>query len=629
MTTRPAIALALLLTAGCAPAAVRPVSLVPLPRQLTPGKGSFGIDRQFQVVLRPDSPSVRVLAEAFAVPLREATGWPVPVQADGSTRRALLIRLVPDSAAPPESYSLVAGTDSVVLSAPAVPGIARGLQTLRQLLPPAFERGVQRTSAAPWGVEPLPAVREADWRVPAVDIEDAPRFSYRGLHLDVGRHFFPPSFIKQYIDVLAAHRMNTFHWHLTEDQGWRIEIKQFPRLTEVGGCRKETVVARNFDPYVGDGTRYCGYYTQDEVRDIVAYATARQINIIPEIELPGHSTAAIAAYPMLSCEPARYEVATRWGVFEPVLCPSEETFAFLEAVLDEVLSLFPSPYIHIGGDEAPKNMWKQNAVAQQVIKREGLRNEQELQSYFIRRIEQFLGRRGRRLIGWDEILEGGLPPAATVMSWRGTAGGIAAAKEGHDVVMTPGSHLYLDHYQAEPAIEPLAIGGFTPLEKVYSYEPVPAELTPEEARHVLGAQGNVWTEYMTTRDHVLYMAWPRAAALAEVDWTPKEQKNYADFTRRLGEDFRRLDMLGIPYRLPDVEGLPGEVAPGTTSLRLELRSMHPDAAIHYTLDGTEPTAASLQAKGRFTIRVLEGGLELRVRSILPSGRMSAVQVLQL
>jgi hexosaminidase len=318
------------------------------------------------------------------------------------------------------------------------------------------------------------------------------------------------------IDLLAAHRLNTFHWHLTEDQGWRIEIRQYPLLTQVGGCRKETVVARNFNPYVGDGIRYCGFYTQEEVKDIVAYAAARQITIIPEIEMPGHSLAAIASYPELSCEPTLYEVVTRWGVFEPIYCPSEENFAFLQNVLDEVLSLFPGRYIHIGGDEAPKNMWQKNAVAQQVMKREGLKNEEELQSYFIRRIERFLSQRGRRLIGWDEILEGGLPPAATVMSWRGTAGGIEAAKEGHDVVMSPSSHVYLDYYQGDPAVEPLAIGGFSPLEKVYSYEPVPTELTAEEAKHVLGAQGNVWTEYIKTRDHVLYMAWPRAAALAEV-----------------------------------------------------------------------------------------------------------------
>ena len=654
MRTRYGIALALLLTAGCAPAALRPLALVPLPRQVTREAGSLELGRSFQVLVQPDSPAIRTLAELFASPLREATGWPVPVQPGAAGGpRSLLLRLLPDTTSPPESYSLTATPDSILLTSPGVLGLARGLQTLRQLLPPAYERAVQRTSAAAWGVEQLPALQASDWRVPAVRIEDAPRFSYRGLHLDVARHFFPPAFVKQYIDLLAAHRMNTFHWHLTEDQGWRIEIRQYPLLTQVGGCRQETVVAKNFNPYVGDGIRHCGFYTQEEVKDIVAYAAARQITIIPEIEMPGHSLAAIASYPELSCEPARYQVATRWGIFEPIYCPSEETFTFLQGVLDEVLSLFPSRYIHIGGDEAPKNMWKKNPVAQHVMKREGLKSEEELQSYFIRRIERFLSQRGRRLIGWDEILEGGLPPAATVMSWRGTAGGIAAAKEGHDVVMTPGSHVYLDHYQGDPAIEPFAIGGFSPLDKVYSYEPVPAELTAEEGRHVLGAQGNVWTEYMKTRDHVLYMAWPRAAALAEVVWTPKEQRDYADFTRRLGEHFRRLDMLGITYRLPDVDGLPkdvparrgGDVASersrpeaarpdqqvpaGTTSLRLELRSMHPDVAIHYTLDGTEPTSASARARGAFSIRVPGQGLTLRVRSILPNGRMSSVQVLKL
>jgi hexosaminidase len=655
MTTRTGIALALLLAAGCAPAAVRPPSLLPLPRQLTARPGSFEVTRTFQVLVQPDSPAVRTLAELFAAPLREATGWPVPVQArrpgDSAPERsrpeaarpdsqepageppaagALVLRVVPDTTSSPEAYTLDVAPESIQLTAPTPLGLARGLQTLRQLLPPAYERAVQRTSAAAWGVAQLPPEPVKAWRIPALRVDDAPRFSYRGLHLDVGRHFFPPAFVKQYIDLLAAHRLNTFHWHLTEDQGWRIDIRQYPLLATVGGCRKETMVGENFNPYIGDNTPYCGYYTQEEVKDIVAYAAARQITIIPEIEMPGHSLAAIAAYPELSCEPARFEVATKWGIFEPIYCPSEETFTFLQNVLDEVLALFPSRYIHIGGDEAPKNLWQKNPVAQQVIKREGLQTEAELQSYFVRRIERFLSQRGRRLIGWDEILEGGLPPAATVMSWRGTAGGIEAAKEGHDVVMAPTSHVYLDYYQGDPASEPFAIGGFTPLEKVYSFEPVPTELTAEEAKHVLGAQGNVWTEYIPTSEHALYMAWPRAAAIAEVTWTAKEQRDYADFTRRLGEHFRRLDMLGLPYRLPDVQGVPDSAAARTTGeLRLELRSLHPDVAIHYTLDGTEPTSASARARGAFTIRVPEQGLTLRVRSILPNGRMSSVQVLKL
>jgi hexosaminidase len=631
MTTRSGLVLALLLAAGCVTGTAHPLSLVPQPRQVSPAPGAFAVTASFTVLVQPDSPAVRTLAELFAVPLREATGWAVPVQAGAAAGAgALVLRLAPAATSSPEAYSLHVAPGSITLAAPTALGLARGLQTLRQLLPPAYERAVQRTSAAAWGVEQLPAVSVKDWRIPSVRIEDAPRFSYRGLHLDVGRHFFPPSFVKQYIDLLAAHRLNTFHWHLTEDQGWRIEIRQYPLLTKVGGCRKETMVAKNFNPYSGDHTPYCGFYTQEEVKDIVAYAAARQVTIIPEIEMPGHASAAIAAYPELSCEPARYEVVTRWGVFEPILCPSEETFTFLQNVLDEVLSLFPGRYIHVGGDEAPKNMWRKNAVAQQVMKREGLKDEAELQSYFIRRIERFLSQRGRRLIGWDEILEGGLAPSATVMSWRGEKGGIEAAKSGHDVVMTPTSNLYLDYLQGPPASEPPGIGGFLPLEQVYSYEPVPDELTADEARHVLGAQGNLWTEYIPTREHALYMAWPRAAAVAELTWTPKELRDYADFTRRLGEHYRRLDLLGVPYRLPDVQGLPDSAAARSgRELRLELHSPHPDVTIHYTLDDTEPTSASPRAPGALKVRVPEQGLVLRVRSILPTGRMSSVQVVKL
>jgi hexosaminidase len=310
------------------------------------------------------------------------------------------------------------------------------------------------------------------------------------------------------------------------------------------------MVAKNFDPYIGDGQRYGGFYTQDEVRAIVAYARERQITVVPEIEMPGHSLAALAAYPELACTPGPFEVATTWGVFEDIYCPSARTFAFLEDVLDEVLELFPSRYIHIGGDEAPKTAWRNSALAQEVIRREGLADEHELQSWFIRRIERFLRSRGRQLIGWDEILEGGLAPDATVMSWRGTEGGIAAARLGHDVVMTPNSHVYFDHYQGDPEQEPLAIGGFTPLEKVYAFEPVPAELTDEEARHVLGAQANVWTEYIRTPEHVEYMAYPRALALAEVLWSPADARDWTGFTVRLRGALLRLSALGVNFRSP-------------------------------------------------------------------------------
>ena len=319
----------------------------------------------------------------------------------------------------------------------------------------------------------------------------------------------------------------------------------------MGACRAETIVEKNFDPYVGDGTPHCGFYTQDEVRDVVAYAAERHITVIPEIELPGHSTAALAAYPNLACTGGPFEVSTTWGVHRDIYCPTEETFSFLEDVLTEVMDLFPSRHIHVGGDEVPKDRWEESPVAQAVIRREGLADEDELQSWFIRRIDTFLNAHGRALIGWDEILEGGLAPNATVMSWRGTEGGIAAARQGHDVIMSPNDDLYLDHYQADPAGEPLAIGGLTTLQDVYAFEPVPAELTPVEARHVLGAQGNVWTEYMATEEYVEYMVFPRALALAEVVWTPADRRSWDGFAARLPARIAALQADGVNVRVPD------------------------------------------------------------------------------
>ncbi|MDZ7689916.1 MAG: beta-N-acetylhexosaminidase [Balneolaceae bacterium] len=433
-----------------------------------------------------------------------------------------------------EAYDLSVDQDGVTITAPTIQGVFYGVQTLRQLLPPEIEH-----------TDPTLVPQSVKWTVPYVKIQDYPRFSYRGMHLDVARHFFPVEFVKQYIDLLAMYKMNRFHWHLTEDQGWRIEIEKYPRLTEIGACRDSTLVG-HYGSGIWDGERYGGFYTQDEIREVVEYAQQRHITIIPEIEMPGHSSAVLAAYPQFGCkENGDYQVQTTWGVFEDIYCPREETFTFLEDVLTEVMALFPSEYIHIGGDEAPKVQWKESDFAQQVIQREGLADEHELQSYFITRMERFLNENGRQIIGWDEILEGGLAPNATVMSWRGIEGGVAAAQQGHDVVMTPTSHLYLDYYQANPDTEPLAIGGFTTLEKTYSYEPVPEELSAEEAQHILGAQGNVWTEYMKSGEKVEYMAYPRALAVAELDWTPKSQKNFNLFWRRLQHHFNRFEIMGI------------------------------------------------------------------------------------
>jgi hexosaminidase len=435
-----------------------------------------------------------------------------------------------------ESYIMNITSRRILIQGDDAAGVFYGIQSLRQLLPPELE-------------QPDMAAGLVNVRVSNIYIEDYPEFPYRGMHLDVARHFFDMDFIKKYIDLMALHKMNTFHWHLTEDQGWRIEIKKYPLLTEIGAWRKETLIGHGGNPpFEYDGKRYGGYYTQDDVREIVAYAAERHITVIPEIEMPGHATAALAAYPELGCTGGPYEVITRWGVFEDVFCAgNDKTFEFLEDVLTEVTELFPSQYIHIGGDECPKTRWEECPKCQARIQEEGLADEYELQSYFIRRIEKFLLSKGRNIIGWDEILEGGLAPQATVMSWRGVRGGIEAAQMGHDVIMTPTSHCYFDYYQADPETQPLAIGGYLPLSRVYEFNPIPLDLSDKEAEHILGAQGNVWTEYMKTSDHVEYMAYPRAIALAEVLWTPDRKHDFEDFSQRLNYHFKRLDALNVNY----------------------------------------------------------------------------------
>jgi hexosaminidase len=489
---------------------------VPAPAHLTWGEGSFRVTPTTSLVIQgADSVDAGRLARRAGEMFREVASIRVAVSTEPDDTGS--IRLTLAGSGPTESYRLRVADAGVVLTAPDAAGLFHGLQTVGQLIAAGGNGSVT---------------------IPAVIIDDQPRFEYRGMHLDVGRHVFPVSFIKRYIDLLARYKFNTFHWHLTEDQGWRIAIEQYPRLTDIGSCRPETMVEKNFDPYVGDGIPYCGFYTQDEVRDIVAYAADRFVTIVPEIEMPGHSLAALAAYPELACTPGPFEVGTRWGVFDDIYCPSEATFEFLQNVLLEVMAIFPSEFVHIGGDEAPKRRWRESEVAQAVIRREGLEDEHELQSYFIQRIERFLNAHGRRLIGWDEILEGGVAPDATVMSWRGMAGGIEAARQGHDVIMTPGSHVYFDHYQGDPRFEPLAIGGYTPLEKVYQFEPVPEELTTVEARHVIGAQANVWTEYITTEEHVEYMALPRMLALSEVLWSPVGARDRGALPCAGGRGFR-------------------------------------------------------------------------------------------
>ena len=505
--------------------------IIPQPQKLTKAKGRFLLGSNTKIIC-----GTNLTQEAEYLSNLLSSTLDVDLAIDSSANDRGNIKLKLDHTIDnTEGYKLSVAYNTIVISGKTTAGIFYGIQSLRQLLPAEIENDIELT-------------------IPAVEISDNPRYAYRGMHLDVGRHFFPVASVKKYLDLIAMHKMNTFHWHLTEDQGWRIEIKKYPKLTKVGGFRKGTAIGlagtRNA-PYTYDNVPYGGFYTQEEIKEVVAYAGARHITVIPEIELPGHSSAALAAYPQFGNIKGPYEVAKRWGIFTEIYAPTEETFGFLEDILHEVMALFPSKYIHIGGDEVLKKEWEESAYAQKLMKREGLKNEHELQSYFIRRIEKFLNNNGRNIIGWDEILEGGLAPNATVMSWRGVEGGIAAAKQNHAVIMTPGTHCYFDYYQVggdEQKNEPITGSKrHTSVQKVYSYEPTPLELTAEEGKHIQGAQGNVWTEYMPTWDLVEYNVLPRMTALSEVVWSSKEDRDWEDFQRRLQHIVKRYDALGYNY----------------------------------------------------------------------------------
>ncbi|CCH51709.1 Beta-N-acetylhexosaminidase [Fibrisoma limi BUZ 3] len=575
-------------------------TIIPRPAQLQPRPGQFTVSNTTTIMVPFAQAELKTIADNFARQLNQSSGLGITVR--NVNKMALpgnLIQFIPstDVTLGDEAYRLDITDQVVSIEARQAKGFFYAVQTLYQLLPPsALGRGAGGMGQSS-GITPAPTPSATGpLLIPACRIEDQPRYVYRGMHLDVCRHFFPVSFIKKYLDLMALHKFNTFHWHLTDDQGWRIEIKKYPKLTQIGSQRRETIVGHydEYDPQVFDGQPYGGFYTQDEVREVVQYAAARHINVIPEIEMPGHSLAALAAYPELGCSAGPYQVATKWGVFEDVFCPYEKTFTVLQDVLTEVMALFPGPYIHIGGDECPKSTWRKSAYAQQLIKREKLKNENQLQSWFITRIDKFVTSKGRKIIGWDEILEGGLSPNAAVMSWRGTRGGIEAARQRHDVVMTPGTFCYFDHYQADPGQEPTAFGGLVPLSLVYSYNPTPTELNAEQAKHILGAQGNVWTEYIQDSAYVEYMVWPRAAALAEVVWTPLAQKDYTDFTRRLATHFKRLDAVGANYArsLYNVTAKTTVTSTGQLSVSLSTGVQVP--AIRYTTDGSVPSGESPQ-----------------------------------
>lgn len=521
--------------------------IIPKPQEQTILEGQFVLDSkvglQFEDAFQVSADFLKGFVESDTL---------IQLKSENAKRTIAFIK---DETIKPEGYHLNISENSIEIKASSDAGAFYAVQSLRQLLPVSFENGTFQ--------EPKVAIQ-------CLTIQDEPRFAYRGMHLDVCRHMFSVEFVKKYIDALAMLKMNTFHWHLTDDQGWRIEIKRYPKLQSLAAYRNGTIVGHH-PGTANDNQKHGGFYTQDEVKEVVNYAAKKQITIIPEIEMPGHASAAIAAYPFLSCFPKKPTeipngmasqasvvqqkagqiklVQETWGVFDDIFCAGKDsTFVFLENVLDEVVGLFPSKYIHIGGDEAPKKHWEQCPNCQKRMKELGLKNEHELQSYFVTRIEKYLNAKGKQIIGWDEILEGGLAPNATVMSWRGESGAMEATEQQHQVILTPNDFCYFDHYQSKDTDkEPLAIGGFTPLEEVYNYNPVSKEMSKEQANYVLGAQGNVWTEYITTPEHVEYMVFPRIFAMSEIDWTLTEKKNYQDFKGRTENFFKRLKAMNVNY----------------------------------------------------------------------------------
>lgn len=561
--------------------------IVPLPQEIVNADGgSFTLNAGTAIVYPKGDEAMQRNAGFLADFIKEKTGI---VLATTDTPAANAITLaIGDVSENNEGYKLAVSSDGINITGPSAAGVFYGIQTLRKS---------------------LPATTESEVSLPAVEINDYPRFGYRGAHFDVSRHFFPVDSVKRFIDMLALHNINRLHWHLTDDQGWRIEIKKYPLLSTIAAERSETVIGRNSGEY--DGIHYGPFvYTQEECRDIVRYAAERHITVIPEIDLPGHMQAALAAYPQYGCTGGPYEVWKMWGVSDNVLCAGNDaTLGFIEDVLSEVIEIFPSKYIHIGGDECPKDQWKKCKKCQARIKALGIKGdskhsaEEYLQSFVISHAEKFLNNKGRQIIGWDEILEGGLAPNATVHSWRGIGGGLEAARQGHDCIMSPNTYMYFDYYQTKYTDdEPLAIGGYLPIETVYSFEPIHPSLTAEEAKHIIGVQANLWTEYIPTYSHVEYMELPRMAALSEVQWTMGEKKDYNDFKKRLMSMIKMYDVKRYNYAKHIFDLEPSFTVDTEQGAIVATFKTIDDAPIYYTLDGTEPTTASAKYTGPVAIK---------------------------
>lgn len=585
------------------------VEIIPQPKAITLNDGQFTINAATKLFVDVENDEVKQIASLLVEQIKSSSGLELTMIENEKIEREknfIAFQLLEEKRND-EAYQLIVDDKSILVNASKPAGLFYGLQTLLQLFPP--EIYTENT------------LSKEELVIPALEIKDEPRFSYRGMHLDVSRHFFPKEFIKKYIDLIAFHKMNTFHWHLVDDQGWRIEIKKYPKLTEIGAWRvdrEDKIWGNRPEATQGEEATYGGFYTQEDIKEIVEYARKKYVTIIPEIEMPAHVMSAIAAYPELACNGENINVPTGgvWPITKIYCAGNDNTFTFLENVLTEVMELFPSEYIHVGGDEATKTAWEGCPKCQARIKNEQLENVEELQSYFITRIEKFLNANNRKLVGWDEILEGGLAPEATVMSWRGEQGGIAAAKSSHFAIMTPGSHCYFDHYQGDPDMEPVAIGGYTSLRKVYSYEPVPEELNEQEARYILGAQANLWTEYVYDGKHAEYMIVPRMAALAEVVWSPKENKDWDNFNTRLQTQFQRYDYLEVNY----CEGttkldIQPEFKDSVILISISTERYQPE--VRYTVDGSEPTKNSTLYEEPFSI---EGFEEIKA-ALFDNGKM--------
>ncbi len=594
------------------------VSVVPRPRHIQEMSGVYRWPAEVSIVA-PGAQERDVAA--FLIEFLREGGVHAHIAAPGTA--AAQVRLVASTNADArigvEGYRLEVLPAGISIAANSGAGLFYGLQTLEQMTRGRPQRALSTQAAT---------------------IEDWPAYRWRGIHLDVSRHFYSVPVVKRYIDVAAHYKLNTFHWHLTDDQGWRVEIKRYPRLTQIGSCRAGTEVGRN--PTDIDGKRYCGFYTQSQIRDVVEYAKRRNVTIVPEIEVPGHSAAALASYPELACKPGPYQVREIWGTGETdVYCPSERTFAFLENVLSEVIALFPSRYVHLGGDEVSTQAWQSVPLVQALMRRERLADYSGVQAYMMRRMEQYLESRGRRMVAWDEVLDGGVSKDAAIMSWRGEKPGIRAVKLGHDAVMTPDGPLYFDAYQGDRLQEPRAIGNMSTLEQVYDYDPTPDAVGPLEAAHILGAQANLWTEYIDTPDYLFYMALPRELALAEIDWVPREMKSWNSFLARLPEQFVWLEAQHYPFRVPNpsfavsggtmnfasVQGNVQSVDAQTDAQNVTLTLSAPlsDAVIRFTTDGSSPAASAQAYSGPLRLTLAPGQrADVQAVTFLPDGRKSTI-----